>query len=184
MRFARSWQKNRAFRTISAQEDIDGFVLMDVFAQSSPSIIERIRLASELQPNPVMRVALPSWNGRISPVFDVTRRIVVVDIENGIIAGRSEHELEDGARIEQISRLGVDVLICSAISWPVEAMLWAAGIDVVSDICGPVNEIIDAHLSGERDLASHRSPGYSDHDHGGRALIAGTRNVKGIRTPQ
>lgn len=120
----------------------------------------------------------------MSPVFDVARRILVVDVDDGVVNRSSEHEFGDGGRVEELSRLGVDVLICSAVSWPVEAMLWVAGIEVISDICGPVDDIIDAHLIGYHDLARFRSPGYSDRKHGGRAPCTGDRRVKGKPTPR
>lgn len=108
-----------------------------------------------------MRVALPAWNGRVSPVFDVTKRILVFDIENGTVTRTSEHELTEGGGVETLTRLEVDVLICSAISWPLEANLWVAGIEVVPDICGPTDAIIAAYRAGRRDLARFQAPGHS-----------------------
>ena len=120
----------------------------------------------------------------MSPVFDVANRFLVVDIKGGAVTRRSEHNLGDDGRVEKLSGLGVDVLICSAISWPVEAMLWVAGIEVVSDICGPTDEIVDAYRTGERDLARVHSPGYSVRKRGGRTFLTGTARGTEDRTPQ
>jgi predicted Fe-Mo cluster-binding NifX family protein len=144
----------------------------------SPAPLEHAGLAPVLQLSHAMRVAVPTWNGRVSPVFDVARHVLVVDIERGAVTRTSEQELGDGGRVEPLSALGVDVLICSAISWPLEAMLWVARIEVVSDICGPTDEIIDAYRSGGRTLAKFRSPGHSDLGHGGRSGVAETARQK------
>jgi predicted Fe-Mo cluster-binding NifX family protein len=128
-----------------------------------------------------MRVALPAWNGRISPVFDVANRIRLVEIDNGIVTRQSEHKLMSGGRVEELSELSVDVLICAAISWPVEAMLWVAGIEVISDVCGPADEIVEAYRTDERNLTKFHSPGYSDHKHGGREFSGVFRRQAGVR---
>jgi predicted Fe-Mo cluster-binding NifX family protein len=146
---------------------------------ASPAPLEHAWLAPVLQLSAPMRVALPAWDGRVSPVFDVANRILVVDIERGTVTRTSDHTLEDDNRVETLSTLGVDVLLCSAISWPVEAMLWVAGIEVVSDICGPIDEVIGAYRSGVRALATFHSPGYSERKHGGRPSVPGTSGQPG-----
>lgn len=111
----------------------------------------------------------------MSPVFDVANRVRLVDIEDGRVTHELEHRLGHRGRVEELSSLGVDVLICSAISLPVEAMLWVAGIEVVSDICGPADDIIDAYRAGDRDLVRFRTPGHLNHTVGGRPHYAGNR---------
>ena len=41
----------------------------------------------------LMKVAIPTWNGRVSPVLDVASRLLVVEIEGGAELARSEVEL-------------------------------------------------------------------------------------------
>jgi predicted Fe-Mo cluster-binding NifX family protein len=95
-----------------------------------------------------MRVALPVWNGRVSPVFDVAGRVRVFTVSGGLITGTSEHRLDDRGSVETLSWLGIDVLICSAISRPVEEELTEAGIEVLPEVSGPVEELIEAYLGG------------------------------------
>jgi len=106
-----------------------------------------------------MRIAIPIWNDRVSPVFDVSRSIRVVDISDGAVSGEATHTLENEARASKLVKLGVDLLICAAISTPLEATLWVSGIEVIPDTCGTVDEIVEALVSGDVKLARFRSPG-------------------------
>ena len=106
-----------------------------------------------------MRIAIPVWNDRVSPVFDVSRSILVVDIADGAVLRETVHTLENEARASKLNKLGVDTLICAAVSTPLEAVLWVAGIEVICDTCGTVNEIVEAFASGDTELSRFRSPG-------------------------
>jgi predicted Fe-Mo cluster-binding NifX family protein len=106
-----------------------------------------------------MRIAMPVWNDRISPVFDVARTIRVVDIANGTVVKASTREFDIKNRAATLAKLGVDLLICAAISVPLESTLWVSGVEVISDTCGEVEEIIEALASGDRTLTRFRSPG-------------------------
>ena len=108
-----------------------------------------------------MKVAIPVWNGRVSPVFDVAKTIQVTDVD-GAHRGPSSFEIRaiNTARPgSTLADLGVDLLVCSAISSPLEATLWVAGIEVISDICGSLDEIIAALAAGDNELERYRSPG-------------------------
>ena len=66
-----------------------------------------------------MRVAIPYRSGRISPVFDVARNLILVDIEDSIVVSRDYkiiYEEELARRASRCKALGVNVLICGAIS--------------------------------------------------------------------
>ena len=108
-----------------------------------------------------MRIAIPVWNDRVSPVFDVSRTIRIVDIADGAVSREAIHTLENEARASKLAKLGVDILICAAVSTPLEATLWVSGIEVIPDTCGTVEEIIEAFASGDTELTRFRSPGNS-----------------------
>jgi predicted Fe-Mo cluster-binding NifX family protein len=98
-----------------------------------------------------MRVAVPTWTGRVSPVFDVARRLLVVDINDAAEVSRNEAVIEETQlvpRTQRVTQLGVNVLICGAISMPLEAMLVAAGVRVIPHTCGMVEEVLQAFASG------------------------------------
>ena len=94
---------------------------------------------------------VPTLRGRISPVLDVARNFLLVDTN-----GDKETKLCDllientriTTRAKKIVDLGTQVLICGAISWPLESLLVSAGVRVIPNTCGTVEEVIDAFLSG------------------------------------
>lgn len=120
-------------------------------------------MAPKLQSGSVMKLAVPTWNGCVSPVFDVAKRLRVFEIDDDSIVRQSEHEFETVDRAAILSSLGIDVLICGAITWPAKTALWGAGVAVITDICGPVDEAVEAYR--KRDLATFYSPGHSGHRH-------------------
>jgi predicted Fe-Mo cluster-binding NifX family protein len=99
-----------------------------------------------------MKVAIPHWQGRVSPVFDVARRVLLVDVAGGREADRSELLLrttDPVRRAREIARGGASVLICGAISWPLEMALSAVGIHVIAQVCGEVEEVLRAFWEGK-----------------------------------
>ena len=109
-----------------------------------------------------MRAAIPTWSGAISPVFDVARHLLLVDIEGDTEVNRSQTVIEDtqfASRAKRVADLGVDVLICGAISWPLEAMLASSGVRVISQTCGPTEDVLRAFISGQLTDTAFLMPG-------------------------
>ena len=110
----------------------------------------------------MMKVAITNHDGRVSPVFDVARRLVLVDMEQGREATRKEDVLDQvnpAARVQRIAKMGVDVLICGAISRPLQDMLTSSGVQVTPWVCGSVEEVLQAFLCGRLSDASFLMPG-------------------------
>lgn len=116
----------------------------------------------------MLRIALPVWNDRVSPVFDATKRVRVADIIDGSIVNQSEHGLEKGEHVTTLCSLGVDVLVCAGISPILETSLRNGGVEVVADRCGATDRIVEAYASGDKALRQFRSPGVSEHRHNRR----------------
>lgn len=98
-----------------------------------------------------MKVALATWNGRISPVFDVARQVLVVRVEDGRAVVRHEESLpgtDPQAQADRLIALASAVLICGAISRPMAALLDARGIRVLPFTAGPVEDVLSAWLAG------------------------------------
>ena len=96
-----------------------------------------------------MRIAIPICEGRISPVFDVARRLMVVDTEEYGELSRMEHALENAeitALARRVAELGVDVLICGAISRALEQRIEGEGVRVIRDNRGHVDEVLQAFV--------------------------------------
>jgi predicted Fe-Mo cluster-binding NifX family protein len=109
-----------------------------------------------------MRVAIPLWQGRVSPVFDEATRLLLVDISNRREQRRHEEFL--GAqnpfeRARLLPKLGVDLLICGMISQIQQNALASAGVRIIPHICGSMEDVINAFLDGRIENGALRMPG-------------------------
>jgi predicted Fe-Mo cluster-binding NifX family protein len=98
-----------------------------------------------------MKVAVPIWQNRISPLFDVAEILALFDIDKN--QAQRYRELcfpsEDSSeRIRMIHTMHIDVLLCAGISEPMERTLTSLGITVIPNVCGPVDEVITAFVHG------------------------------------
>jgi predicted Fe-Mo cluster-binding NifX family protein len=101
-----------------------------------------------------MRVGIPVWNERISPVLDEAGRLLVVEVEGERELGRHLELLHDGDpvhRTERLKQLGVDLLLCGALTRPLREVLTANGVPFVPWLCGCVDEVLDAFEHGRLD---------------------------------
>jgi predicted Fe-Mo cluster-binding NifX family protein len=98
-----------------------------------------------------MKTAISVWNNRISPVFDVARSLVVLEIENNSITQKTQ-EMFSGDYPERkayrMKELGVNTLICGAISRYVARVISVHNIEVIPFITGDIDVVIQAYLSG------------------------------------
>jgi predicted Fe-Mo cluster-binding NifX family protein len=109
-----------------------------------------------------MRVAIPLWQGRVSPVFDEASRILLVDVFEKQEQHRQEESLisrNPFERAQMLPKLGVDLLICGMISQTQQAALASAGIRIIPHICGPMEEVIAAWLDGRIESGAFLMPG-------------------------
>jgi predicted Fe-Mo cluster-binding NifX family protein len=128
-----------------------------------------------------MKVAIATWNGRVSPVFDVARQVLMLDIGNGQVAARHEEPLpgtDPQAQAARMTGLGAEVLLCGAISQPMAAVLAATGIRVIPFIAGTVEDVLAAWMAGSLpnpDLSMPGCCGRMRRCHGGRGGGRGRR---------
>jgi predicted Fe-Mo cluster-binding NifX family protein len=97
------------------------------------------------------RVAIPDWCGHVSPVFDVATRALVVDVEGGLETHRKVVLLagfSPAGRVRQLEALGVDTLVCGAISRQVEGLAGTCGIRVIALVSGPVDTVAQIVAQG------------------------------------
>ena len=98
-----------------------------------------------------MKLAIPVWNDRISPVMDTARQLSMIELEKDRELSRSMESLNDiilPKRAHFLADLGVDVLICGAISRPLAESLIACGVTIIPWIAGDIDEVIEAFISG------------------------------------
>jgi len=109
-----------------------------------------------------MKAAFAVWNNRIAPVFDVAREIRLVEIESGRIVRERDEKLPADSGHEKGRRLialGVDTLVCGAISRFMLSQIAAYDIRVVSFIAGDLGEVVRAWLSGDFSMEAFTMPG-------------------------
>ena len=109
-----------------------------------------------------MKIAIPEYNGNVSNVFDFAHRLLLVEIENGKELNRSEIALESQSlpqRVGQLKSLGVDILVCGAISRVLANMVTASGIQLLPYVTGRVNDVLQAYLTGQLAKPQFSMPG-------------------------
>jgi predicted Fe-Mo cluster-binding NifX family protein len=109
-----------------------------------------------------MKIAIPSWQGRVSPVFDVAEQTLLISLNGRQESSRCIESLQSttlAKRAERLGELGVDVLLCGAISWPLETLLVTNGIKVISLVCGDVEDILHAFRDGTLKNEKFAMPG-------------------------
>ena len=110
-----------------------------------------------------MKIALPVWEGKISPVFDTASKLLVLQLEENKEKYRFEtelHEKELARRCSRIKNLDVDLLICGGISRQFYSMLTGSGIHVICWICGVAEDVLNAYCGGTLHRSQFLMPGW------------------------
>ena len=108
-----------------------------------------------------MKIAFSFWNGRIAPVFDVARQILLVEIDAGRVVREREEELpadSPAGKAEKLAGLGVNTLVCGAVSRFLHELILSKGIAVTPFIAGDLREVIRA-WEGHRLNTAFAMPG-------------------------
>jgi len=109
-----------------------------------------------------MKVAIAQWQGRVSPVFDVANEILLSEVRPGkerrseVVSIKGAQPLERARALKDFS---TQVLICGAISRPMEMALTALGIQVIPFTCGEVEEVLEAFQCGRLKGTTFLMPG-------------------------
>ena len=109
-----------------------------------------------------MKIAIAYWQDRISPVFDVSDRLCLIDIEDGKEVKREIRILtsrDPFNRAREVSGFDADVLICGAVSRTLEMALIIAGVRVAGFLCGDLDNVVSAFLCGQLTGSSFFMPG-------------------------
>ncbi len=114
-----------------------------------------------------MKVAIPVSDGLVETVFSNATTLVVIDFRGG----RGEYsEIPVTAqslkeRAQELSALGVDVVLCSEISHALKSMVTARGIDVHTHLSGKADKVIEDFIGQRRYKSRPR-------ERGRRAVVA------------
>jgi predicted Fe-Mo cluster-binding NifX family protein len=136
-------------------------------------------------------IAIPNCQGRVSPVFDTASRLLVVRRQRGREVERKEFilgALAPDALVRSVAELRVDVLLCAAISEPLQRAIERRGVRVEPHLCGEIEALLAAFYAGNWRRSQFRMPGcWEKHDcstaarRGARARMADPQRARGIR---
>ena len=110
-----------------------------------------------------MKVAVTVWEDTVSTVCDFCSRLLVFDVMGDEVKNRSFMPFETKIlpeRVNQLEELGVKVLLCGAISRPLERMIRASGVQVIPCLRGSIEEVIGAYMDGGLSDARFILPGF------------------------
>lgn len=123
------------------------------------------------------RIAVAYWEARVSPLFDTTQKILVVDFMGRERIFQRIIEIDEcGSRVSLLCGLKVDVLICGGISRIYFYQLASASIEVVSWVAGEIEEVLSAYSDDCLEQGRFIMPGCR-----GRCLRCRFRNRKKVR---
>jgi len=103
-----------------------------------------------------MRVAIPVFNGRISPVFDWTNTLVVIDFDRHRELRRETMSISGIpplARPGHLQQLRVDVLVCGGISRQLCQLVEHQCISVFPWLSGELDAVLEQVVAGEAAVA-------------------------------
>jgi len=98
-----------------------------------------------------MKLAMPVCDNCVSTVLDFSDCLLVVDFESGAIENRYRVDFEGNTIMERVARLkelNIQVLLCGAVSRPLERMIRASGIDIIPFLKGKADDVLTAYFSG------------------------------------
>ena len=110
-----------------------------------------------------MKVAIAVWEDRVSSVLDFSQRLVVVELKEGGEASRAQITLSEQnpfVKLAKLRELGIDVLICGAVSQPLASASTACGIQLLPYVTGRVDDVLKAYQAGQLGLPQFMLPGW------------------------
>ncbi len=113
----------------------------------------------------MIRIAIPIFHKRVSPVLDNCTRLMIIDFDQGCEINRQEICLENFSLAERFSlmkKMNVNVIICCAISEVADHMIKGTKIQLICGIVGDVNQVLSAYLSNRLNESSFHMPGYNN----------------------
>lgn len=109
-----------------------------------------------------MKIAIPVWEDKVSPVLDTALKLLVVEAKDRREMSRFVYHIDENDlsyKCHRIKKLDLDILICGAVSHGFLQMLLASGLDVIQEISGPVEDVLKAYLQGNIFQPRYSMPG-------------------------
>uniref|UniRef100_A0A7C4ARW2 Dinitrogenase iron-molybdenum cofactor biosynthesis domain-containing protein n=1 Tax=Desulfomonile tiedjei TaxID=2358 RepID=A0A7C4ARW2_9BACT len=111
-----------------------------------------------------MRIAVSEYQGRIAPVFDTCRRVLIF---LHTAEGDSEVGSEDWSslarhlRPDRLVQLSIETVLCGGISCWMNDQITARGLTLIPWLSGNVQEILMAYRNGAIFAPEYAMPGWT-----------------------
>jgi len=109
-----------------------------------------------------MKVAFTVWDEKISPVFDSTDTLLIVEINNNKIKKKTYTDFNpksDNDLTEKLLDIGIDVFVCGAITQIHYSLIEACKIKLIPFIGGDAKEVIQTFVAGDSLAPTFLMPG-------------------------
>ena len=93
---------------------------------------------------------------RLATVLDFAHDFILFESDQDRVTRRTKVKLPE---VRQLANLGVEVLICGALSHPLATLFVNAGIEIIPLVSGPVEEVLASYLQGNLKDADFLFPG-------------------------
>jgi predicted Fe-Mo cluster-binding NifX family protein len=110
----------------------------------------------------IEKIAIPVYNNRISPLFDVAGKIILVEIVDKKIIGMLHLDINENpevSRFNQLFELGIKTIICSSISRKFANYITSKDIILIPGVYGDIEEVIEAYRKNHLIEDSFAMPG-------------------------
>jgi predicted Fe-Mo cluster-binding NifX family protein len=98
-----------------------------------------------------MKIAIPLFGNRISPRFDFSPEMWIITVENGEAVNHERLPMANlnlPQRLDQITSIGVNKVICGGIDGFSLNQLGNRGIEVVNDVIGEAEVALNLFMRG------------------------------------
>jgi predicted Fe-Mo cluster-binding NifX family protein len=98
-----------------------------------------------------VKVAIPLFQDRISPRFDVCPEIWIVELREGEVINQEKWPMASfnlQQRLDQLASKGVDKIICGGIDSFCIGQLGNRGIDVIHNVAGEAGKALNLFIRG------------------------------------
>ncbi len=109
-----------------------------------------------------MKIAFAYWHTRIAPVFDSARDFLLIETGDGMEVSEQRVSFTGSTNSEKVSwlsGLGINTVVCGAITRQFEGLMTAQGLSVISFIAGELQDVVNAWNVGNIGSASLVMPG-------------------------
>ncbi len=99
-----------------------------------------------------MKLAIPYWNDWISPVLDEAYHFRVIELREDDIADDRAYDLSGKSKFERVQylrSLGVEMILCGAVSNGYMQVILLSGIRVIPWLRGRIDTILGVFINGE-----------------------------------